>query len=953
MALGRRYDTSPIGTGKNWVTEADPVEGLGAFVHAVVHALMRDGHPEGEAIAIAEGVMKRWAAGIGSGGPHNKTGKVSAKTQAKATAAVAHWEALKAKAHAMNGHDKRGMRQLPAPGVPVTEAGSSASALIPVGIPPAQAKAVQKKMGGGQDPDVAHAFRGNDLSKCSVCGQPLSSAIHRTTTKTGSVDVVPPVARQAKGLLSRASEVENIARARATRPAALGAIQELGVRWKYNPKQPRGHHGKWSGPSVPAPEIQSKAHLAFLKVWGPSPELHDFVKKHVDANPNVTAAAVEKKLHAAGYTNHTYSHILTTVKQVKAENAAQLDKEITKEYEAKAAPGTDPWAATPSGPKIGGPGTGFNGSGHVGFGGTEALWKQSPDSAHAVKWFKPGDKVYAYTYTGNKLVAGTVDHVTSKKEIGSELVQGTVHIKVPGDTKVHAFNATRVAHQDVIDSLDAKALKMHADASSFNGVKKAFNQAALEKGKPALPELPKPAPAPGPELPPPAPPFPQKTDHELELMSGAQLAAHLSEATKALGPHHPYVATVFHHISPEFTAPEIDTEPPDVSVPGKPEYAKGSLEGAVAAVLADDPNATSAAVQKALKQQGFQDTSYSRILKVVKEIKTGQHISGTTGPAQTGALVPEIPQVVALDKEHLFAAAPQQAPAVEGARKLEKLFPQHKSYYGEVTEGTKRAQKRKISADIAKRLTAKVGDKYDMQLLKLARPGSNNIAPEGRYLSVTTDGILQVSGYQSKGAHLWGTPEATVLVRRAGVSKLVAGWASTSNDQRPASLVMQEAVSGELGLHDTSQWANLDSLTKGEMAKLMGDGTYELCKVVARCMYEATQQELKRAGITEVVLYRGVKPDGMTPAGGYHDLIRAAAAPKGPGKVATVKLRPISSWAFRRNTALIFAGGLGSGGVFGASVPANRIFSTAMTGFGCLNEHEVVVLGGEDKVLVG
>lgn len=85
--MDTRYDTGPLGTGKNWVTKTDPVAGVGPFIRAIAHALIRNGHPEGEAIAIAIGTCKRWAAG---------GGKVTPKTRAKAGAAIAEWEALKA-----------------------------------------------------------------------------------------------------------------------------------------------------------------------------------------------------------------------------------------------------------------------------------------------------------------------------------------------------------------------------------------------------------------------------------------------------------------------------------------------------------------------------------------------------------------------------------------------------------------------------------------------------------------------------------------------------------------------------------------------------------------------------------------------------------------------------------------------------------------------------------------
>lgn len=81
---GVRYDTSPIGLKKNWVTDAG---GLPDFVRAVAHALIRNGHSESGAIQMAIGVIKDWAAG---------GGKVTAKTRAKAAATVAEWEAMKA-----------------------------------------------------------------------------------------------------------------------------------------------------------------------------------------------------------------------------------------------------------------------------------------------------------------------------------------------------------------------------------------------------------------------------------------------------------------------------------------------------------------------------------------------------------------------------------------------------------------------------------------------------------------------------------------------------------------------------------------------------------------------------------------------------------------------------------------------------------------------------------------
>jgi hypothetical protein len=85
-------DTSPIGLKKNWVTDAG---GLPLYIRAVAHAFIRKGVPESRAIQRAVGVVQDWARGSDGKGGH-----VTPATMAKAAAAVADWEKLKAKVKA-------------------------------------------------------------------------------------------------------------------------------------------------------------------------------------------------------------------------------------------------------------------------------------------------------------------------------------------------------------------------------------------------------------------------------------------------------------------------------------------------------------------------------------------------------------------------------------------------------------------------------------------------------------------------------------------------------------------------------------------------------------------------------------------------------------------------------------------------------------------------------------
>jgi hypothetical protein len=275
------------------------------------------------------------------------------------------------------------------------------------------------------------------------------------------------------------------------------AILEAGVRWHFNPAQPR-QSGRWSGPTPTPGQLQAEAHAAFERLHGPgaelaavrlSPEqqakLEGIVREHLAKDPKATTAQVKQRMRAQGYKvegepgGFHYKQILKVVNRVKAEGKAPEAPKMPEPV-PHIEPPKVPEPVTP--PKVPEPKGGFNGTGHVGFGGTEALGKQAASSGEAAKWFKPGDKVYAFTFGGNKLVEGTVDHTDIHGD------QGTVDIRTPEDT--YSFNATRVAHKDVIDSLGPDVLKQHAEHSGFAGVKAAFNMAATGAHK--LPPTPVP-----------------------------------------------------------------------------------------------------------------------------------------------------------------------------------------------------------------------------------------------------------------------------------------------------------------------------------------------------------------------------------------------------------------------------------------------------------------------------
>ena len=117
-------------------------------------------------------------------------------------------------------------------------------------------------------------------------------------------------------------------------------------------------------------------------------------------------------------------------------------------------------------------------------------------------------------------------------------------------------------------------------------------------------------------------------------------------------------------------------------------------------------------------------------------------------------------------------------------------------------------------------------------------------------------------------------------------------------------------------------------------------------RVFLREMYNETQSVLKEANIKELTVFRGM-----------HFETKQAAVETA---LIEAKTQPMSSFSAFISVADKFSNAISptsfrvypeSKGVMMARIPADRIISCPRTGFGCLDEAEVVILGGTDKCL--
>jgi len=173
---------------------------------------------------------------------------------------------------------------------------------------------------------------------------------------------------------------------------------------------------------------------------------------------------------------------------------------------------------------------------------------------------------------------------------------------------------------------------------------------------------------------------------------------------------------------------------------------------------------------------------------------------------------------------------------------------------------------------------------------------------------------------------------------------LISSWAASSGDHRPLSVAAQLAIRDvfKMPAHtvETKAFHYLQSYSEEQTyhnaAAELGFKTDSPQKLeqfkkairdFAMAQYHATQEFFKDHGISEVYLVRGMQ---VSSSGVEH---------------VKLKLQPASSFTTNYSTAHSFAGSNGT--VFVARVPVTQVIGSYLTGYGCTNEHEVVVLNHE------
>jgi hypothetical protein len=141
-------------------------------------------------------------------------------------------------------------------------------------------------------------------------------------------------------------------------------------------------------------------------------------------------------------------------------------------------------------------------------------------------------------------------------------------------------------------------------------------------------------------------------------------------------------------------------------------------------------------------------------------------------------------------------------------------------------------------------------------------------------------------------------------------------------------VMMQIAIAEEFGL-SAHPAPSMHPASYQKLLKEMTPAHKAFMRRFARVQYENTQQELAKAGITSIKVYRGMK---------FHSAKPGWAAPGNHRP----QLQPANSWSTRWSTSLGFGTTM-----LHAEIPAALVLGSARTGFGCFNESEYVILDSD------
>lgn len=224
----------------------------------------------------------------------------------------------------------------------------------------------------------------------------------------------------------------------------------------------------------------------------------------------------------------------------------------------------------------------------------------------------------------------------------------------------------------------------------------------------------------------------------------------------------------------------------------------------------------------------------------------------------------------------------------------------------------------------------------------VAVPADSTLYPQNK------NGSPEFVGFYPQNSKGQSQSRPADAIRESIVNDIVKSWALTSNDSHPLSLAVQAVAASVFDQTFAMDWSIDGSPTPSngleKHPSWINDKQFTVIAEVLKAQHAATQTYFKNNGIQYLQIFRGQRSDPTY----YDDEDRAKAE---SGQKAEILTRPLSSWSFDRSIAADFTSvwdrdfdSRDPTRIMAAVVPVKQILSIPLTGAGCLNEKEAILI---------
>ena len=228
----------------------------------------------------------------------------------------------------------------------------------------------------------------------------------------------------------------------------------------------------------------------------------------------------------------------------------------------------------------------------------------------------------------------------------------------------------------------------------------------------------------------------------------------------------------------------------------------------------------------------------------------------------------------------------------------------------------------------------------------VAVPADSTIRPRDEFDIKRPDFV----GFYPKDPNGRSTSKPAEAIKEQIVNDIVKSWAETSNDSHPLSLAVQAVAATVFNVSGAMEWSTgigggpRPSSGLAKQPSWINDKQFHVIAEVLKAQHAATQAYFKKKGITHLQIFRGQQNQPT-----YFDEEERVKAES--GQKAEILMRPLSSWAFDRSIAAYFSRVWARDfntrdpmRLIAATVPVSQILSIPLTGAGCLNEKEAILI---------